>query len=376
MGTEQPDTERMHRLFDAALDDADLTGDVVPGVLTGYEHQVKVRRYQSAGVALAVLATAGAAISALPRGGGAGGASTSSAPTRQGPDYCKHQHWISTPVAVMNANEGLSQSPAPDQANCEALQTAIQAVFPEARLVPEFASDLTLDPRVDQALVTKVKTELMHDPRQGTADEMKYFGSELKYLAVHPDDPANVYQPGGYTLIMPAGRESFGVGYQNEPYDPKTPMTFVWSASAIDCANMPAALKKTVQCAPVGAAGGWHGGLWNSPPGGVDPAKQTAVLTDGPGRYVMVSGSGSDDEAWYREGTNDSGSGLSDTWINRWTGQTAVGNNPPASHALTQKQWDQLLASSAFKKFADSYLDYVGSLPPGPTAAPSSAHSH
>ena len=58
-------------LFDAALDDVDLTGDVVPGVLTGYAHRVKVRRYQAAGVAAAALAAAGIAVSALPHGGGA-----------------------------------------------------------------------------------------------------------------------------------------------------------------------------------------------------------------------------------------------------------------------------------------------------------------
>jgi hypothetical protein len=221
MGTEQPDTGAMHRLFDDALDDVDLTENVVPAVLAGYERKVKVRRYQSAGIALAVLATAGAAISALPRGGAAGSASPA-ASGAQSVDYCKHHQW--TPAAADGAKTLHVDLPV-FHTNCEALRTALQSVFPDAELVPLFNRNLALDPRVDQTLLKKIQQKT--DTTKSVDDAEKYFGAELDYLADHPEDPANVYVPDHYTLITPAGPEGVGVGLPEGKFNPQFPSTFV-----------------------------------------------------------------------------------------------------------------------------------------------------
>ena len=379
MGTEHPGIEGMHRLFDDALDDVDLTGDVVPGVLAGYERKVKVRRYQAAGAALAVLAAMGATVSALPRGGGAASQSPGSPAKKQGTDYCQHRQWLSMPQRG-TVLVGLQEpDPAADQANCEALQTALQTVFPSAHVVPQYNADLALDPRVDQALVKETDAEMTTDPGKGSADAAKYFGAELKYLALHPEDPANVYLPNRYELITPAGRESLGIGLASDTTVPGHPEAFVGLARSNDCGNIPSVLVGKVRCTPVGIAGGWHGALWNTPPGGVDAAKLTAVLTDGRGKSISLWGDGNDWQAWYHEGTYDKGIGVNlpgDTWINRWTGQTYKGAQPPPVHALTEEQWRQFLDSSAFQKFADSYLAYLDKLPALEQPGPSPTRSH
>ncbi|MEY9926914.1 hypothetical protein ABH926_001539 [Catenulispora sp. GP43] len=339
MGTEQPDTERMHRLFDDALDDVDLTGDVVPGVLTGYAHRVKVRRYQAAGVALAVLATTGAAVSALPHRGDA----VAPASVSQEADYCTHQHWVSTPNPGTVVVNDLAKSPAADQANCEAMRAALRSAFPGAQLIPDYQADLTLDSRIDQTLVKKDHDELSYvDPIKGSADQTKDFGSELKYLAVHPEDPANVYYPDGYTLVTAAGRAQLSI------------------RSATD-----ATLGKTTRCSTVGVTGGWHGPLCQAY--GYNTTWQlSAVLTGRQGKTVEFA-FGDDDTAWYREGaytgTLADRADKNTKWINRWTGKTAVGQNPPVSHVVTLEQAGSFLDSSAFQKYADGYLAYLDNLP-------------
>lgn len=300
METEQPDTGRMHRLFDDALDDVDLAGNVVPAVLAGYEHKVKVRRYQSAGIALAVLAAGGAAISALPYSNGTN--SQSAAAGAQSVDYCQHEQWGLASTVAADGTKHLSADPSAYHANCEALRTALQEVFPGAQLVPQYNADLTGDPRVDQTLVRELMPEQKADPAKWHADEIKYFGAELKYLAVHPEDPANVYIPNQYTVVMPGGREDLGVSR---------------AADSADCTKRPAALKESAQCTPVGVTGGWHGVVWNS-----DDHAQLAVLTNGHGTSIELS--------------------------------------TPGSHALTEKQWAQFLGSPALQKFANVY---AGTLP-------------
>lgn len=388
METEHPDTEGMHRLFDDALADADLTGDVVPGVLTGYERTVKVRRYQTAGVALAVLATAtataGVAVSALPRGGATvrppEPAASSAA---SGPDYCTHQHWVSTPNPDVEVVNELSSNPAADQANCEALRTALHATVPEAQLVPRYFPDLTLDPRLDQAQVKKVNAEIKTDPLTGTAEQTKYFGSELKYLAVHPEDPANVYSPYGYELVTADGRDLLEVsGPGNDKQVAEDPLAFVGSAASSDCAKMPPSLSGVVQCTPVGTAGGWHGALWRGPEpiDGAGAWTLTAVVTGPQATSIRVT-DGLDTDAWYRAGMYDGTLSTSidqnTKWINRWSGQTAVGKNPPAAHVVTEQQLAQFLDSPAFQAYADSYRTYIDNLPQtqgSETADP--VHSH
>jgi hypothetical protein len=383
MGTEHPDTERMHRLFGDALDDVDLTGDVVPTVLTGYRRKVKIRRYQGAGVALAVLATAGIAAGALPRGtgNGAGKESAAAAPATQYTGYCEHRQWIAKSRAGVIVAGQLAPDPAADQANCEALQTALQSVFPTAQIVPQFNADLTRDPRVDQSLVKQVNAEQYTDPGKWSTDTAKYFGSELKYLAVHPEDPANVYMPDQYELVTSAGRESLGVSRASDTTVPGHPEAFVGFAESNDCANIPSVLVGKVHCTPVGVADGWHGALWDTPPGGVDAAKQTGVMTNGRGKTIELWGDGDDYQGWYHEGMysigmGGMGSGLpGNTWINRWTGQTSEGSAPPTLHALTDAQWTQLLGAPAFQKFADSYLAYLDKLPT-PKQVVSTTRSH
>ena len=372
MGTEQPDTERMRHLFDDALDDVDLTADVVPGVLTGYAHRVKVRRYQAAGVgvALAVLATAGTTVSALPHRGDA----TAPGAGSQGIDYCGHQHWVWTPDPGTVVVDKLATNPVADQANCEATQTALRSAFPGVQVIPDYHADLTMDSRADQTLVKKDLDELSYvDPVKGSADEMKDFGSELKYLAVHPEDPANVYYPDGYTLVTAAGREHVSIRLAIDGgYDQAHPATFVGTAASNDCGKMPAALNKTVQCTTVGVADGWHGALWREPNSYGTTWQLSAVLTGRRGKTIALN-IGNDDSAWYREGTytgtldntdsTDSTNTGNTKWINRWTGKTAVGRNPPASHVVTEDQVAGFLDSYGFQKYADGYLAYLGNLP-------------
>lgn len=367
MGTEQPDIERMHRLFDDALDGVDLTGSVVPGVLTGYDRKVRLRRYQGAGVALAVLAAAGVAVGTLPRGG-AGNVSAASATSNQGPGYCSHQNWLNVRGAT------LIPDPTPYQANCEALQTALHTVVPAAYVVPDFNADLTLDPRVDQALLKKVNAE--NDPVKRYADTAKYFGSELKYLAIHPEDPANVYMPDRYELVTSTSREEIGVGL-GVPTKEVPAEAFPGTDDSYDCAKMPAILKGKVQCTPVAVASRWHGALWNIPARGVDDATQMVVLTDGHGKTLTLGGSGNDHQAWYHEGLYDKSFGWSlpgDTWIDRWTGQTHEGSAPPALQAWTDQQWAQFVASPELQKYADGYLDYAAKTKPKPDPRPSNSH--
>ena len=384
METENPDTGGMHQLFDDALHDVDLTGDVVPGVLTGYAHKAKVRRYQSAGVALAVLATAGVAISALPRGSGAGAGkeSAAAAPATQYTGYCEHREWIQTPMISVQLATTLAPGPqiSADQANCKALQAALQSVYPTAQIVPQFNADLSRDPRVDQSLVKQVNAYQYTDPGRWSTDTAKYFGSELKYLAVHPEDPANLYMPDQYELVTSAGRESLGVSRASDTTVPSHPEVFVGLAESNGCADIPSVLIGKIHCTPVGATDGWHGALWNTPPGGANAAMLTGVMTDGRGKSIELWGVGNDYQAWYHEGMYSTGMGGSDlpgnTWINRWTGQTYEGSAPPAVHALTEAQWAQFLDSPAFQKFAGSYLAYLDGLPTPqqPAASPSRGH--
>lgn len=362
MGTEHADTERMHRLLGDALTEVDLSADVVPAVLTGYGHRVKVRRYQAAGVALAVLATAGAAISVLPRNG-VGRESTAVAPASQEPDHCQHQRWSVVPVPHVGA-DARESDPGPDQANCEALTTALRAVVPQAGLVPDYVPDLTLDTRLDQALVKRVSDEKKSGSPQGQADEIKYFGAELKYLAVHPDDPANVYNPIGYTLVTAAGREHLGIILGPGKSTPGYPASFVGSIDSNDCKNMPAALAGKAECTPVGTADGWHGALWKDSYMITTGWASAAVVTDKQGKSIQFLATGYDGEAWYQESEYEGfQSPQSTTWVNRWTGQTSSAANPPASHALTQQQWAVFFTSPAFQKYADSYAAYAGKLP-------------
>jgi hypothetical protein len=378
MGTKQPDTERMHRLLDEALDHADLTGNVVPGVLAGYEHKVKVRRRQAAGVALGLLATAGVAIGALPHGSGVGSRPTA-ADGPQSTDYCKHHQWIPAPgpdggTVVSVGGTDLVADPPLFHTDCEALRTALQAVFPDTQLVPQYNADLALDPRVDQTLVKQVEAEQHTDPPKGDADQTEYFGAELQNLAVHPEDPANIYLPEEYTLVTPAGREALGVSRAVGKADPRFPGTFVGTADSYDCAKMPAALKGSVQCTPVGVAGGWHGALWKTPPAGENRAQLVAVLTNGRGTSIELFTSGGDDEGWYVQG--DKRPNGSYTWVNRWTGQTYEGTRSPDSRALTEEQWTRFLGSSAFRKFADVYLVGLSKAGTQPQAVPSPTRSH
>ena len=356
----------------------------MPGVLTGYDRKVRVRRYQGAGVALAVLATAGIAVSALPRGGGAGAgnvsAASSTAATKQGPDYCSHQQWFRVHAAGPEGTDNLVPDPAPYQANCEALQTAVRSVFPSAYVVPEFNADLTLDPRVDQALLKKVNAE--PDPAKRAADTAKNFGSELKSLALHPEDRANVYMPGQYELVTTAGRESFGAG--SAVASNEVPAEgFPGTADSYDCAKMPAALKGKDQCTPVAVPGGWHAALWGLAPGGEEPARQMGVLAGGRGTTIVAVGGGNDFQAWYHQGMYDTSFGWSlpgDTWINRWTGQTYEGSAPPTVHARTDQQWTQFLASPGLRKYAEGYPAYVRATMPSKGTVPhpsgSPTHSH
>ncbi|WP_194907600.1 hypothetical protein [Catenulispora rubra] len=390
MGTEHPDTERMHRLFGDALDDVDLTGDVVPTVLTGYRHRVRIRRYQGAGVALAVLATAGVAVSALPRGTGtgtgtdAGMVTPGTAPAKQYTGYCEHRQWVAIPsieVISVNALAPDAQAAA-DQANCKALQTALQSVYPTVQIVPQFNPDLTRDPRVDQSLLKRIDANKSSDPGKWSADTAKNFGAELKYLAVHPEDPANTYMPDQYEIVTAAGRESLGVSRASDATVPNHPEVFVGLAESDNCANIPSVLVGKIHCTPVGVAAGWHGALWDTPPGGVNAAQQTGVVTNGRGTAIELWGDGNDYQAWYHEGMytvgmGGMGSGLpGNTWINRWTGQTYEGDAPPSLHALTDAQWAQFLNAPAFQKFADSYLAYLSKLPTPQHGAPSPTRSH
>lgn len=363
MGTESPDTERMHRLLGGALTDVDLTADLVPAVLTGYQHRVKVRRYQGAGVALAVLATAGVGISVLPRDG-VRRETTVVAPASREPDHCKHQRWSVMPVPHIGA-AAQESDPGPDQANCEALTTALRSMFPQAGLVPDYVPDLTLDTRLDQALVNRVSAEKKSGSPQGQADETKYFGSELKYLAVHPDDPANVYDPIGYTLITPAGREHLGVILGPGRAVPGYPASFVGSVDSDACGNMPAALAGKAECTPVGTADGWHGALWKNSYLITTGWESVAVVTDKQGKSIQFLASGYDGEAWYQKSEYEGfqSDPQSTTWVNRWTGQTASATNPPGSHALSQQQWAAFFDSPAFQRYADSYLAYASKLP-------------
>ncbi|ACU69199.1 hypothetical protein Caci_0246 [Catenulispora acidiphila DSM 44928] len=352
METENPDTGRMHQLFGAALDDVDLTGDVVPNVLTGYAHKVKVRRYQGAGVAVAALAAAGIAVNVLPHGTGGAPPTTSSAtPVQQSPDYCQHQQWVrvSAGVVVQNGNVPLaiplSPDPRADQASCDALQKALHAVFPEARLIPAFNPDLTRDPRLDQARVRTIEMEETTDPNKWSADLTKYFGSELTRLAAHPEDPVNVYMPGQYTLVTPGVRESFGVAFVTAAPVANAPESFVGSVGSEDCEKMPAALKDKDQCTSVGVSAGWHGALWNTPAQGVNAPEQTVVLTNGSGTRFQLNA----------HGTDDSARGIA-----------------PSGNALTDEQWARLVASPALQKYAD---DYFGKAPVVPHSTPSPTHS-
>lgn len=352
METENPDTERMHQLLGAALDDVDLTADVVPGVLTDYARRVKVQRYRGAGVAVAALAAAGIAISVLPHG--TVGAPPTTSPTtsaQQGSDYCRHQQWVrgSAGVVVQNGTLPLtiplSPDPRADQASCDALQKALHAVFPEARLIPAFNPDLTRDPRLDQAQVRMIGTEEITDPNKWSADLTKSFGSELTRLAAHPEDPVNVYMPGQYTLLTPGVRESFGVAFVTAAPVANAPESFVGLVGSEDCEKMPAALKGKDQCTSVGVSDGWHGALWSTPTQGVNAPEQTVVLTNGSGTRFQFNAHGTDDSA---RGIALSGS------------------------ALTDAQWAQLVASPALQKYAD---DYFGKAPVVPQSTPSPTHS-
>lgn len=342
MGTEQPDTERMHRLFDDALDDADLTADVVPGVLAGYERGLRVRRYQAAGVALAVLATAGVAVGALPRGGESGSTTgpvtvlpatrpattLTPTPTPQHTDPCEHGQWVHLPIGELAS---LHPAPGPeaatDEANCAALQKAVQAVFPTAHVEPEVVTDLAYDPRVDQVLLKEVGEEAKTDAAKASADRTKYFGSELTYLAQHPDDPGNLYMPDSYTLITSGARETFGMRLADDANVPGHPEIFVGLVKSDDCGNLPSVLVGKDHCTPVGVAGGWHGALWKNLHDG-EAAPFTGVLTNGRGKTIDIQG-----------GMN------TDPMI-----------TAPPANALTEAQWAQLLDTPAMQNFADSYL--------------------
>lgn len=383
MGTENLDTERMHRLFDDALADVDLTGDVVPAALTGYERKVRTRRYQGAGVALAVLATAGVAVSALPRGssGGAGDAGVAAGSNPPSADYCTHQYWSPAIGTIMPGE--LTPDPSPYEANCHALQTALKAVFPTAYVVPTFTSYLARDSRVDQALLAKVNGYEHSDPVKWSTDMAKYFGSELKYLALHPDDPANVYAPNQYELVTPAGRETMETG--SAVPGAKVPSAgFVGTIESADCSKMPPILKGKDQCTSVGLAGGWQGSLWSVPAGGVDEPKFSAVMTKGQDKSVFLTGNGDDYQAWYHEGMYVKNMGDApgadlpgNTWINRWTGEKAHGTQPPVVHALSQAQWQQFVNSPGFQTFADSYRSFLDHQKlPKPASHPSSAAAH
>lgn len=389
MGTESPDTERMHRLLGDALEDVELTADVVPAVLTGYEQRVKVRRYQAAGVVLAVLATAGAAATALPRGG-TGREPVAGPQVFQGPDYCKHQHWAESPDTDTDVADHMSQNPSAEQANCEALQSALRSVFPEARLMPDFTAELAFDPRVDHAQVKKIEAEARNKSDSYFSDLAKYFGSELKYLALHPEDPANVYLPGRYTLITAGGREQITLGLETGPPGYGAPELGVLAIDSLDCGKMPSELAGKMQCTPVGTANAWHGTLWKTIEDPWNPWRAVAIVTDRRDQRLEVSGRAYDEEAWYEDGAYTTGIPAGPgplkmpTWINRWTGQTSQSWAPPASHALTQQQWARFLDSPALAEYADSYLGYVKKVPRSegteaprstPSQSPSQSHS-
>jgi hypothetical protein len=116
---------------------------------------------------------------------------------------------------------------------------------------------------------------------------------------------------------------------------------------------MPASLKNSVQCTPVGVADGWHGALWTTSPLGDHHGQLTAVLTDGHGKNIELFASGGDEQGWSPRGAT--ATGTPDSWINHWTGQTFKGPKPPDSHALTDKQWIQFLGSPGAQKFATVY---------------------
>ncbi|GAA1951032.1 hypothetical protein [Catenulispora subtropica] len=362
METEHSENERMHRLLGGALDDVDLDANVVPAVLAGYDRGVRTRRYQAAGAALAVLAVTVGTATLLPRSGSGttrpatsttGKPSETTAPVIKKPavdlSRCAHERWARMYSDGMTAPSGtLSEDPAAEQADCRALLSAFAAVFPDATITPAYFGVLELDPRVDQS---KVKQDRAKD---SAPDLMRDTGTEQLYLSTHPDDPANVYQTGGGTIVTPAGRESFGV-YVFKPA--------AGDASPADCDTV------TADCTPIAGSGGWHGAL-TSKTAPMDTVDKTAILTDGHGNFVRVTFNGKDSTGWYTVGAYAADGGAGDPnrgkWINRWTGKLAPGNWPPATPALTDAQWLQLLESTAFHTYLDSFVKYHAKLPADP----------
>lgn len=385
MGTEHSANERMHRLLDGALDDVEFDADVVPAVLADYGRDVRFRRYRAAGTAvaaLAVLAVAATAAGVLPRSGSGttrpAGPTTptlTAAPTPA--DFQNsgcHQHWAMTyDDSHFTGGNRLSDHQGADEANCQALLTALHSVFPAANLEFHFNPNLTLDARIDQAQLKQFTDLQLHSGQPGAANAaMPAFSTKLQneneYLRQHPEDPANVADPTAATLATPAGRETFLLTYGTTPPVPGNDFP-------TDCANEPSDFKKYAGCTAL-RAGAWHGALtWATKLDDDFQYTMAAVLTDDHGHYVHLNATGADDAAWEQATPPDAGGRVdpqTTRWINNRTHQERVGGSfAPKSPALNEKQYAQLYTSPGFAAFLDEFLAYKlahpGQVPPHAT---------
>lgn len=352
--------------------DADLTGDVVPAVLIGNRRRARVRRYRTAGAAFAVLATVGAAVLATagstvrrePDTTSPGSRQELTSPASQPTDYCGHQNWLATPPKIPGFLTAVpSEDPSAAQADCEALQSALRTLFPDARIGPAAGVDLELDPHVDHAKLAKAVAGL---PPRGSAWQqaiLEYFGAELRYVHDHLANPANIFLPGEYSVVMPGGREDVvDMNLVPQGRDTRVDKKIApgWAGSS-DCAYP--LTKPPHPCTMVGTSGGWHGALWGAAGNSETAADLIVDLESSGGKIISVLIATSSDGA--REPKTDgTGQPLSASGpvVNRWTGQTANSTNRPAAAALTQAQWIRFLDSPALQQYADSYLSYAESL--------------
>jgi hypothetical protein len=321
-----------------------------------------------------VLATAGAAVLATAGSAPRRGPDTTSpasqpqvaSPASQSTDYCGHQNWLATPPKAPGFLTAVpSNDPSAAQADCAALQSALRTLFPDARIVPAAGVDLELDPHLDQAELAKAVAGL---PPRGPAWQqaiLDNFGAELRYVHDHPANPANIFLPGEYSVVMPGGREDV-VDMNLVPGKGPTKLDGHkigpgWAGSD-DCAYP--LTTPPHPCTQVGTSGGWHGALWGAA-GNSQAAADLIVDFEGSGgKIISILIATSSDGAW-QPATDGKGQPLATpgTVVNRWTGQTADSKNRPASAALTQAQWIQVLDSPALQHYADSYLSYAESLP-------------
>ena len=362
---EIPEAEGVHGLLGTALDDVEFDGDVVPGVLSGYQRQVKVRRFQAVGGALAVLAVAAVGVSILPSGGGPATkpvpATSSPAPGSFRNEGCT-QHWASSELDAPR-----------ESVFCEALTAVIRASAPGATFTPRFftPSDLGKDPRIDQTLYAKYLAEIKSIGRKPT--DMPAFDAamtaEVQRLQAHPEDPLNTAQPNSYTLGTALGRATFDVKYAT--YVDSDLKAGDGTAQWATCAGVKAGSRGSDRCTPV-AVGDWHGTVAY---GDDDPTKTyllQATLTDGRNHYFVLSSTGTEDQSWKFAGVPTGTPGPdgqttyvdakgqkspTQTWTNVRTHEIVHGGDfAPRTPALTPAQFTALVSTPQFAAFLDKAL--------------------